>query len=609
MNYNFYNMTEYQYQAEINQLMNIMINNFYSNKDIFLRELISNASDAINKISNKDGKIEIITDKENKVLYIKDNGIGMDKKDLINNIGMIANSGTKNLNNTQLIGYFGVGFYSGFLVSNKIELITKKEETTYKWVSLATDKYTIEEINEDIKGGTVIKCYLKEDCLNYLEYTKLKEIIIKHSQFIKYPIYINDEHINKTKSIWNTSMTELNNDDYISFYIDYYNLIEKPIYNKIIYGEGRINFKGIVYIPLNNMVDMFDKSKMNNVKLYVKNVLITDNCKEICPEWLSFLLGIIETDDIPLNISREMLQYENNVQLLRKMFIKKCIEMFKEIKEDNFELYIDFYTKYGRFIKLGVHDEIDKNAVIKLTQLLVFKSLKTENKYITLDEYIDTLNEIEKEKKIIYYIIGDNYDSILKTPYVEKFIYKDYNVLLMNEPADEYMMETFKEYNEYKFICISNGVIYLNDTEKEKDEYNNKAEEYKELCEYIQKKYDDIFLCSKISLYLISPCTIYGAEYGFSANKEKIIKAQTLLTANKDMNRMMYHKNIEINPNNNVIIKLKQLFDNKEFDKCNIIIELICNTALLHSGYTLKNNDEYVKNIYKLITDGLYILL
>jgi molecular chaperone HtpG len=348
---------------------------------------------------------------------------------------------------------------------------------------------------------------------------------------------------------------------------------------------------------------------MNNIKLYVKRVLITENCKEICPEWLSFIVGIIETEDIPLNISREMLQYDNNIKILRKIFIKKCIDLFKDIKSNDNTLYINFYNKYGRFIKLGVHDEIDETSKNKLKQLLIFKSLKTEDKYIILDEYIETLTDIEKEKKIIYYIIGDNYDNILKSPYIEKFIYKNYNVLFMNEPADEYMMENFKEYNDYKFVCISNGVIYLNDTDKEIEEYKIKEEEYKELCDYIKKKYNDVFLCSKISLYLISPCIIYGAEYGFSAHKEKIIKAQTLLTVNKEMNTLMYHKNIEINPNNNAIIKLKNLFDNKEYEKCDIIINLICNTALLHSGYIINNNEEYIKNIYKLITDGLDLLI
>lgn len=629
---------QFKFQVEIDQLMNIMINNLYTNKDIFIRELISNSSDAINKLSNKEFNdyekyencIKIFTDKENKIINIYDNGIGMNEDDLINNIGTIAQSGTKLLkdNNKLLIGQFGVGFYSSFLVSEKITIITKKidNEKIYKWESLSNNNFIITEYNDindledlkniedkykiDFKYGTIIGCHLKNDCYDYTDNEKLKKIILKHNQFINNNIFLYDtfkksfDIINNCKSIWNKSISELKEDDYYEFYKSFYDMKEQPLYYKLISGEGNINYKGLLYIPYNNVVDMFDKNKQNNIKLYVKKILITENSKEICPEWLSFIIGIIDTEDISLNVSREMLQYDNNIKTLRRMFIKKSIDIFNEIKQKSNELYIHFFDKYGKFLKLGVHDE-EEHIKSKLRKLLIFKSLNTEDKYITLDEYLDTLNDIEKEKKIIYYIIGDNYKSLVNSPYIEKFIFKKYNVLLMCEPVDEYMMETFQEYEGYKFICVSKGILYLNDTDDEKNIYDNKAEEYKELCEYIKNKCGNILLLSKISLYLKSPCIIYAAEYGVSSHMEKILKAQTLLTTTNQMKQQMYYKNLEINPNNKAIIKLKECFDNKDYENTDRIINLVYNTALLHSGYTIQDNDAYIKDIYKFIIDGV----
>lgn len=641
-------MEKYNFQANINELLNIVINNIYSNKDIFLRELISNSNDAIKKLkyynkeyNDSDFFIKIIPDIQNKILRIYDNGIGLNKEDIINNIGTIAQSDTKDFakklkDNNNLIGQFGIGFYSSFLVSKKVSIITKKDDIIYKWESDSKDNYSIIELADygtnilNFSRGTIIECYLKEDCYDYLDENKLTKIIIKHSQFIIYPIYLyidnNFKHINKYKSILNSYHNTLTKDDCIDFYKYYFHYnknkdsIDNPLLYKILYGEGRINYKGIIYIPNENIVNMFEKTKQNNIKLYVKNILITENSKEICPEWLSFLVGIIETDDIPLNISRENLQQNDKILLLKKQFIKKSIEFFKDMMITDIELYKLFYNKYGKFIKFGIRDEEDDNNISKLKELLIFKSLQSgKDKFITLNEYINTL---KKEQKIIYYIINENYENIINSPYIEKFINKNYNVLFMTEPVDEYLMETFKEYNGYKFICIGKGVLYLNDTEEEIELYNKKAEEYKDLCEFIKTLYNGQLLTVKISLYLNkSPCIIYAAEYGISANMEKILKAQTMLTHTNDMKDMMHYKNLELNPNHSIIIKLKEKFDknllyinnsniiiNNNFDECIDILNMLYTTSLLHSGYNIQCNDKYISNIYKLLENNMIII-
>ena len=611
-------MEKYKFQANINELLNIVINNIYSNKDIFLRELLSNANDAINKCTNSSYFfIKIIPDIENKIIRIIDNGIGMNKDELIKNIGIIAQSDTKEfaknnkIINDGLIGHFGIGFYSAFLVSYKVVIITKKEDISYKWESDSKDFYTIYDNYEcDYKGefSTIVECYLKEDCYEYLQEDKLKEIIIKHSQFISHPIFIIDKRINNQTSILNCPHNTLSKSDCIDFFKYYFHYnkpkdsISNPISYKILYGEGRVNYKGIIYIPYENIVNMFEKTKQNNIKLYVNNILITENSKEICPEWLSFLVGIVETSDIPLNISRENLQYNENLLLLKKHFIKKSIEFLKDIMTTDMELYKIFYDKYGKFIKFGVRDEEDDNNVSKLKELLIFKSLKSlqENKesFITLKEYVSTLKE---GQKIIYYIINENYESIMNSPYIEKFKNKDYNVLFMTEPVDEYLMETFKEYNGYKFVCIGKGIIYLNDTNSEIELYNKIAEEYKGLCEYIKNIYQGQLLTVKISLYLTkTPCIIYAAEYGISANMEKILKAQTMLTHTNETRDRMHYKNLELNPSHPIIIKLKSAFDNNDEGIIDLL-NMLYTTALLHSGYNITCSEKYIENIYKML--------
>jgi len=606
-------MEKYKFQANINELLNIVINNIYSNKDVFLRELLSNANDAINKHTNGSYFfIKIIPDIDNKIIRIFDNGIGMNKEELIKNIGIIAQSDTKDFAKEGLIGQFGIGFYSAFLVSHKVSIITKKCGECYKWESDSKEYYTIEgyEYKGDVKEefSTIVECYLKEDCYEYLQEDRLREIVIKHSQFISYPIFICDNQINNQKSILNCSHNNLTKSDCIDFfkYYFYYNkprdTINNPLSYKIFYGEGRVNYKGIIYIPYENIVNMFEKTKQNNIKLYVNNILITENSKEICPEWLSFLVGIVETSDIPLNISRENLQNNENVLLLKKHFIKKSIEFFKDIMMTDMELYKIFYDKYGKFIKFGIRDEEDDNNIEKLKELLIFKSLNSlqynKDSFVTLSEYVSTLKE---GQKTIYYIINENYESIMNSPYIEKFKNKDYNVIFMTEPVDEYLMETFKEYKEHKFVCIGKGIIYLNDTDSEIELYNKTAEEYKELCEYIKNIYQGQLLTVKISLYLTkTPCIIYAAEYGISANMEKILKAQTMLTHTNETRDRMHYKNLELNSSHPIIIKLKNAFDNNEEGIIDLL-NMIFTTALLHSGYNITCNEKYIENIYKML--------
>jgi molecular chaperone HtpG len=674
-------MTEtFTFDTDISSLLNLIINNFYSNKDIFLRELISNASDSIdrynhhciiNKPENKiDNSITIIPDKDNKILYIIDTGDGMNKDELIKNIGTIANSGTKafmqNVKDSNLIGQFGVGFYSAFLVSKKVSIITKKIDSSYfKWTSDSSGKYTIEELNTikeysinseyNLTQGTIIKCYLTDETSDtYTDINKLKSIVKEHSQYINYPIKIfvkkeetyeveDDEAcleedvsvvegsnldevkvedveekpkkmkketkiikefqlINENKPIWTIPSNKLKEEDYYGFYKSLTNDSEKPYTYKHISGEGQIEYKGILYLPKKIKNNVFERGvKQNNIKLYVRKIFVSDNSAVLCPEWLHFISGIIDTDDLPLNVSREILQENKVIKVIKKAVVKKSIDMLKSAMND-MDNYVKIYKTYQKNIKLGVYEESGDRE--RVSDLLMFYSSNSFNKMITFDDYITSMNENQKN---IYYIAGDNIDILKSSPFLDRFTKNNFDVLFMTDPVDEYMCQRLVKYKDCTLTCITKGDIELpNTTESDKELLKKQTEEFKPLCNYIKRIYNDftdVKITNKISEL---PCIVSSPENGFSANMEKIIKSQTLGQSD-NVNTLLNKRILELNPLHPIIKKIKNINDNEEYNSLRDLLDLVINSSLLYSGYQIIKPVDFSKKILNVIMIGMDI--
>lgn len=681
-------MTEtFSFDTDISALLKLIINNFYSNKDIFLRELISNASDSIDKynhfcITNKpdnkvDNCITLIPDKENKELHIIDTGIGMNKEELIKNIGTIANSGTKafmeKVKDSNLIGQFGVGFYSAFLVAKEVSIITKKTDSGYfKWTSDAGGQYVIEELVEDnlkdhihpdynLTQGTIIKCALTDEALDkYTDVNKLKSIVKEHSQYINYPIKVfikreetkevEDEEasleedvivtdgtsnvdssnidnvtiedveekpkkmkkiietvkefqlINEHKPIWTRSSNELKEEDYYGFYKSLTNDNEKPYTYKHISGEGQIEYKGILYLPKKIKNNVFERGvKQNNIKLYVRKVFVSDNSAVLCPEWLHFISGVVDTDDLPLNVSREILQENKVIKVIKKAVVKKSIDMLKSAMND-MDNYLKIYKTYQKNIKLGVYEESGDRE--RVSDLLMFYSANSPDKMITFDDYITSMNENQKH---IYYIAGDNMDILKTSPFLDRFKKNGLDVLFMTDPVDEYMCQRLMQYKECTLTCITKGDIELpNTTDADKELIKKQKEEYKSLCDYIKRLYttfSEVKITNKVSEL---PCIVSSPENGFSANMEKIIKSQTLGQTDSS-NAMLNKRVLEINPQHPIIKKIKNINDTEEYNSLRDLLDLVINSALLYSGYQIIKPVDFSKKVLNVVMLGMDI--
>jgi molecular chaperone HtpG len=654
----------YAFSADINQLLSLIINAVYSNKEVFLRELISNSSDALNKIryesltnptcmdSDNNLEIKISFDKEKKILMIRDTGIGMTKDELVNNLGTIASSGTKKFleslsanKDLPLIGQFGVGFYSTYLVSDKVVVVAKhNDDEQYSWESTGNGTFSVQkdETDYDLKRGTVMMLHLKEDMLEYLDENTIKNLIKKHNQFIEFPIYLEcqktrevevednvedvnpdevkpeDEvkkeetkkitetyyefdQLNKEKPIWTRNPKEVSEEEYTEFYKsltgDYESYLDVLHFNV----EGQVEFKGILYIPKRSPIDLFDgqTKRKGMVKLYSRKVFITDDCEDLVPEYLKFVRGVIETQDIPLNISRETLQQNKILKIIGKNILKKIFDMFNKISDDPDKFRI-FYEQYNKSIKLGINeDSTNRN---KLTSYLRYETTTSNGDQISFDDYIENM---KPDQPAIYYITAESIKAVTNSPFLEKLKSKSYEVIYMCDPLDEYVTQQVKDYKDKKIVCITKENIDLNDSENEKEAFEKAKDEYKNVCDFIKSTLSDevekVIVSNKLAE---SPCVLSTSDFGWTANMQRILKAQTF--NRPEMNYMMGRKILEINPNNKIIQKIKSRLDSELIDQnLNDLVSLLYSITLQSSGFTIEDPSKFTNKVLDLIDNNL----
>ncbi|XAR64202.1 hypothetical protein NMG60_11024455 [Bertholletia excelsa] len=701
------NAEKYEFQAEVSRLMDIIINSLYSNKDIFLRELISNASDALDKIrflsltdkdvlgegDNTKLEIQIKLDKEKKILSIRDRGIGMTKEDLIKNLGTIAKSGTsafvekmQTSGDLNLIGQFGVGFYSVYLVADYVEVISKhNDDKQHVWESKADGSFAISEDtwNEPLGRGTEIKLHLREEAGEYLEESKLKELVKKYSEFINFPIYLwaskevdvevpaeddestdDDESsestsssedekeeekeededekkpktkkvkettyewelLNDVKAIWLRNPKEVTEEEYIKFYHslakDFTD--EKPLSWSHFTAEGDVEFKAVLFVPPKAPHDLYESyynSKKSNLKLYVRRVFISDEFDELLPKYLNFLKGLVDSDTLPLNVSREMLQQHSSLKTIKKKLIRKALDMIrriadedpdestdkdkKDVEESNDDnekkgQYAKFWNEFGKSIKLGIiEDATNRN---RLAKLLRFETTKSEGKLTSLDQYISRMKSGQKD---IFYITGSSKEQLEKSPFLERLTKKNYEVIFFTDPVDEYLMQYLMDYEDKKFQNASKEGLKLGKDPKDKE----LKESFKELTKWWKgalagDNVDDVKISNRLA---DTPCVVVTSKYGWSANMERIMQSQTLSDASKQA-YMRGKRVLEINPRHPIIKELRErVVKDPEDASVKQTAQLMYQTALMESGFMLSDPKDFASRIHSSVRTSLNI--
>ena len=699
---------KFEFQAEVSRLMDIIINSLYSNKDIFLRELISNGSDSLDKIrfmsltdkgqlgegDNANLDIRIKADKEKKVLTIRDRGIGMTKDDLMNNLGTIAKSGTSAFldqmaqgGDMSLIGQFGVGFYSVYLVADFVEVRSKHNDDDKQWVwqSGANGNFAIsEDQGEPLGRGVEINIYLKEEAQEYLEESKLESLVQRYSEFINFPIYLYNskevseevpaedgddetadastddddnedsdedededddseddseddepktktitktvwdwERLNDVKAIWLRSASEVEEEEYTKFYQALAKNTEEPLAYSHFKAEGDVEFKAILYIPERPPADYYDNyySRASALKLYVRRVFISDEFDELLPKYLSFIKGIVDSDTLPLNVSRETLQQHTSLKTIKKKLVRKALDMLRKLAEEGKDAeddgekpegeetdveetkYEKFWKNFGKAIKLGIIE--DASNRVRLAKLLRFETSKSDGKLVSLEQYVERMKEGQKS---IYYITGESIEALKNSPMLEKLIAKDFEVIYFTDPVDEYTMQNLTEFDDYKFSNASKEDLKFGDADDdEKARFKKTKAAFKPFTAWWKSKLpENVIEGVKVSNRLsTTPCVVVSSKYGWSANMERIMKAQAL----GDDSRHEYmrgKKTLEVNPRHPMIATLKERSEqDPDSEETAVLAKLMFETAMLESGFTFDKPGEYAGRVFDLLKGNM----
>jgi len=599
------------FKAETKELLNLMIHSIYTNKEIFLRELISNANDAIDKLkfqslTNNDllkgddkFKIEISVDKDNGTLTIKDNGIGMTYDEVDENIGTIAKSGSKVFKeqleaakkaDIDIIGQFGVGFYSAFIVADKVTLETRSpySENGVRWVSSGDGNYEIEEISKENRG-TEITLHLKdgEEYSEFLEEWKIKELVKKYSNYIRYEIYFKDEVINSTKPIWKRDKKELKDEDYNEFYKATFHDWNDPLFHINLKVQGNIEYNALLFIPKKLPFDYYTKNFKRGLQLYTKNVFIMEKCEDLIPEYFNFISGLVDCDSLSLNISREILQQNSELQAISKNLEKKIISELEKVLKNDREKYIEFWKEFGRCIKGGVQDMFGMNKE-KLQDLLIFIS-SHDDKYTTLKEYVDRMGE----SKEILYVPAESIDAVKALPKMEKLKEQGREVLILTDKIDEFTLMAMRDYSGKEFKSINSSDFKLSDDKEKEEEVKKIADENKTLIEkakeFLKDKVNEVELSNNIG----NSASSLLAKGGLSLEMEKTLSE---MTNNNDAPKA--EKILAINPEHVLFDKLKAAEGTDNFNK---LVDILYNQALLLEGFSIENPVEFIKNLNDLL--------
>ena len=599
------------FKAETKELLNLMIHSIYTNKEIFLRELISNANDAIDKLkfksltdtdilkSDDKFRIDISVDKDNRTLTITDNGIGMTYEEVDDNIGTIAKSGSKlfkeqleeaKKGDIDIIGQFGVGFYSGFIVADKITLETKSpySENGVKWISSGDGNYEIEEISKQDRG-TKITLHLKDgdEYNEFLEDWKIKDLVKRYSNYIRYEIYFGDEVINSTKPIWKKDKKELKDEDYNEFYKATFHDWNDPLLHINLKVQGNIEYNALLFIPKKLPFDYYTKNFKRGLQLYTKNVFIMEKCEDLIPEYFNFISGLVDCDSLSLNISREILQQDAELQVISKNLEKKIISELEKILKNDREKYIEFWKEFGRSIKAGVQDMFGMNKE-KLQDLLIFVS-SYDDKYTTLKEYVDRMGD----NKEILYVPAESIDAVKSLPKMEKLKEQGREVLILTDKIDEFTLMAMRDYSGKEFKSINSSDFKFSDDKEKEEEVKKIADENKELIEKAKE-----FLKDKVSEVELSN------NIGNSASS-LLTKGQLSLEMEKTLSEMTNSNDapkakriLAINPEHILFNRLKSSVNTEDFNK---LVDVLYNQALLLEGFNVENPAEFIKNLNSLI--------
>lgn len=629
-----------EFKAELKELLHLIINSLYSHKDIFLRELISNSADAIDKIrfdslthnelleDDSNWKIKIVVDKKEGTLTVSDNGVGMSLEEISEQLGTIAKSGTKAFveslkqsNATEypnLIGQFGVGFYASFMVADKVVVVSRKagnKKDGVRWESDGKGEFSIEQVEKERRGTEVI-LKLKDDCKNYLEEWEIRSIVKKYSDYIEHPVVMDiekevpkpgeenkepskqktekkivEETFNARKAIWLRSKNEVTDDEYNDFYKHISRDFEDPLKVIHYHVEGKQEFKALLYIPKKQPFDLFYREIKSGLSLYVRRVFIMDNCEKLTFEYMRFIKGVIDSSDLPLNVSREILQQDRQLVNIKKNIVTKVLNTLIELKEKEYDKYCDFYKEFGVMIKEGTHTDWENKE--KLQDLLLYESTKTEKgEYITLKDYVKNMLSDQKE---IYYIIGDNRQQLEKSPYLETFKEKGYEVLLMTDPIDGWVMSSMREYDKKNFKAIDKGDVDVDDEAKK--EKKEKEKEYQGLLEFMKDKLQDVKEVRLTTRLTDSACCLVADEYAMGAYMERLMKSLNQEAPKSE-------RILELNPKHPLIELMQKLFDkDRSSSKLVAYAEMLYEQALLAEGSKIKDQLLFAKRLNDLMLE------